>query len=294
MWVGRPTLWDMSEARPTPDQIDRCLDELANAYAQGRLSDTQFADRSAQVLSAERVGLLDEALADLRSRTQPPPVFQAAAFGAPGMVPQPRAPFPRRPQPLPAFRPQPGQDTRRRHMFVLGGAIAFVGFLGLASLGTLVWVSSHSSANYTSVERAAPPVLEETEFLTEGSEDPIHPHTGGAMSSIVITKTSVTVWGKPHGEPWQKTTIRPDGSVEHTRGDPGSNIFDNSEFVLSLLPDMVSETPRHLDTSAEVKQVTVIREKPDGPVRYVISTEDGGAVVWDAVDPVVVEIRPAK
>ena len=67
----------MPEVRPTPDQVDRCLDELANAYAQGRISDSQFAERSEQILSAERVGLLDEALADLRTRMQPPSAFQA-------------------------------------------------------------------------------------------------------------------------------------------------------------------------------------------------------------------------
>lgn len=283
----------MSEARPTPDQVDRCLDELANAYAQGRISDSQFAERSEQILSAERVSLLDEALADLRTRMQPPSAFQAPPFSAPGVAPQPPAPFVRRPQPVFPYRPQPGRRTNRRHMFVLGGSIAFVGFLGLASLGLLGWVAASSEIHHVPPEVRVPEVSS-PEFLIEGSEHVIHPHTGGVMSSIVITRSSAEVWGKPHGEPWQRRVVKPNGDMEQTDGEPGTNVFDNSEFVLAMLPGMVERTPSYLNTSAAVKKVTVIREKPNEPVRYVITTEDDGAVVWDAINPVIIETRPPK
>lgn len=273
----------MSEVRPTPEQRDRCLDELAEAYARGRLSDAEFAERSDQVLNSDRVDLLESALAELRQRAYPSAPRRddlVTAFDSP-----------RPPRDVYASTARSRANPNRRNFLIFTGLVAF-GFIASLAIVLGVGQRAYHEIPDSYQEPAANNLPVVDDFLGGDGDHLIHPLTTGAMSSITITREKVTIWGKPHGEGWQRVSVDAGGGTTKEPADPGGNIFDNNEFLLGIVPEIVKRSPEILRSNAAVSRVELVREQPKLPARYLVVLADRGVVVWDAVNPVVIDVRP--
>lgn len=268
--------------QPSYEERDRFLDELASAYAQGRVDDSQFARRSEQILTSETREDLERALAGLRINPRP---YEPAS----GQVAHVAQPY--QPQPPPLYGPQPKtRRVGRRSMFLVGGSVAFVGVVSVAMAGSLLRnndpVPYSGGAMYT--PDATPTV---SNYLDGNFHGPLDRYLTGAISQVILTQSSVVAWAKPLGKPWARITIDTAGTVSTEPTDDGSNIFDATEANVFVVSEVVQTSSEKVGA---VKSVEFVRPSAKLPVRIVVTGVGGGQVIWDALNRVIIEVKPAK
>lgn len=264
----------MSRA-PSDQERDQSLERLADAYASGRLTHAEFAERSDQVFTTQSISVLESLLADLNSPTGPP-IY--------GMAP-------RAYEPQPVRRPEwaTSPDVSRRSLVGIGMVAAAAAIVGATALSATR--GSHNEEGYRVEEYPPPQPAQAESFLDPGAVSTMFDRLWDAtIASIVFTHARAVAICRPRGEGWQQLTLYT-GGERFEAVEPGTNTFEIDEVDVETVINVLTGTSDELATGAPVSRVEVQRLKADDPVRVKVSVEGGGFVIWDARTPTVIEVH---
>lgn len=261
---------------PSDHERDQSLERLAEAFASGRLTHAEFAERTDKVFSAPSISVLDSLLADLN---------EPGKSEIYGVAPRPY-------QPMPVRRPNvansPGLSRR-----------SLIGVGAFAAVATLIGISANfpNSPDQpvdSMVADEYPPVpMEPQSFLSPDAVYTMFDRLWEtSIASIVFTPARALAICKPRGEGWQQLTLY-EGGERLEPAEPGTNVFDPQEVSVEVINEALAVSADRLGTSKGVSRLEVVRLNPNEPVRLKVIVEGAGYVLWDAFNPTVIEVKKA-